>query len=123
MRRSVGEARDGRRGPSTWESGAATRLGASISLARFSAEQPYEQGLEQFHEVFRPDERELVSMGKAFEMVRKVGDGLERHRQTEIEQRGEEPEEPVAVRETITQDDGGEYPMTPGRCRYVRTSR
>ena len=50
--------------------------GCQYFMARFSAEQPYEQGLEQFHEVFRPDERELVSMGKAFEMVRKVGDGV-----------------------------------------------
>ena len=90
--------------------------GCQYFMARFSAEQPYEQGLEQFHEVFRPDERELVSMGKAFEMVRKVGDGLERHRQTEIEQRGEEPEEPVAVRETITRTmavsiDAGKVPI------------
>ena len=56
-------------------------------------------------------------MGKAFEMVRKVADGLERHRQlAEIEQRGEEPEEPVAVRETITRTmavsiDAGKVPI------------
>ena len=57
--------------------------GCQYFMARFCGEQSYEQGLAQFHEVFRPDGRELVSMNKAFEMVREVGDGLEEQRQKE----------------------------------------
>ena len=68
-------------------------------MARFCAEQSYEQGRAQFHEVLRPDERELVSMNKAFEMVREVGAGLEQLRQKEITKRAEEA---LAVREEIT---------------------
>ena len=68
-------------------------------MARLCAEQSYEQGVAQFHEVLRPDGRELVSMNKAFEMVRAVGDGLEEQRQREIKERAEKP---VAVREEIT---------------------
>ena len=73
--------------------------GCQYFMARFCGEQSYEQGLEQFHEVFRPDGRELVSMNKAFEMVREVGDGLEEQRQKEIAERADEP---VEVREEIT---------------------
>ena len=68
-------------------------------MARLCAEQSYEQGLAQFHEVLRPDGREKVSMNKAFEMVRAVTDGLEEQRQREIVERADEP---VAVREEIT---------------------
>jgi len=53
----------------------------------------------QFHEVLRPDGRELVSMNKAFEMVRAVADGLQQQRQREIAERADEP---VAAREKIT---------------------
>ena len=68
-------------------------------MARFCAEHSYQQGLAQFHEVLRPDGRELVSMNKAFEMVRAVADGLEEQRQREMAERADEP---VAVREEIT---------------------
>ena len=73
--------------------------GCQYFMARFCGEQSYEQGLAQFHEVLRPDGRELVSMNKAFEMVREVGDGLEEQRQKEIAERADEP---VEVREEIT---------------------
>ncbi len=73
--------------------------GCQYFMARWCAEQSYEQGLAQFHEVLRPDGRELVSMNKAFEMVRAVTDGLAEQRQREIVERADEP---VAVREEIT---------------------
>ena len=73
--------------------------GCQYFMARFGAERSYQESLAQFHEVFRPDERELVSMNKAFEMVREVGDGLDQQRQREITERADEP---VAVREEIT---------------------
>ena len=99
MRRSVAAARGGCRGQSNWVSRAGTRLGASTSWRGFYAEHSYQQGLAQFHEVLRPDGRELVSMNKAFEMVRAVADGLQEQRQREIAERADEP---VAAREKIT---------------------
>ena len=73
--------------------------GCQYFMARFSAQQPYEASLEQFHEVFRADERELISMQKAFEMVREVGSGLQEQRQQEIRERADKP---LAVREEIS---------------------
>ena len=49
--------------------------GCQYFMAQFCAEQSYEQGIKQFHEVLRPEQKELVSMNKAFEMVREVGHG------------------------------------------------
>ena len=70
MRRSVAAARGGCRGQSNWVSRARrTRLGASTSWRGFVPNDSYQQGLAQFHEVLRPDGRELVSMNKAFEMA------------------------------------------------------
>ena len=73
--------------------------GCQYFMAQFCAEQSYEQGIKQFHEVLRPDKRELVSLNKAFEMVREVGHGLEGQRQRELTERADEP---VAEREQIT---------------------
>ena len=73
--------------------------GCQYFMAQFCAEQSYEQGIKQFHEVLRPDKRELVSLNKAFEMVREVGHGLEEQRQRELTERADEP---VAEREQIT---------------------
>ena len=42
-------------------------LGCQYFMARFSAQQPYAASLEQFHEVFRADERELISLQKALD--------------------------------------------------------
>ena len=53
--------------------------GCQYFMARFCAEQSYEEIRQQFHDIFRADGREL----KAFEMVREVGSGLEGLRQTE----------------------------------------
>ena len=73
--------------------------GCQYFMARFCGEDSYQRGLAQFHEVLRPDGRELVSMNKTFEMVRVVADGLEGQRQREIAERADEP---VAAREKIT---------------------
>ena len=46
--------------------------GCQYFMARFSAQQSYEESLHQFHEVFRADEWELISLQTAFAMVRAV---------------------------------------------------
>ena len=89
--------------------------GCQYFMARFSAQQPYEASLEQFHEVFGADERELISMQKAFEMVREVGSGLQEQRQQEIRERADKP---LAVREEISGTmavsiDAGKVPTRP----------
>ena len=106
--------------------------GCQYFMARFSAQQPYEASLEQFHEVFRADERELISMQKAFEMVRKVGCGLQEQRQQEIRERADKP---LAVREEISATmavsiDAGKVPIRTneqvtkdGKKKYERAYR
>ena len=106
--------------------------GCQYFMARLSAQQPYEASLEQFHEVFRADERELISMQKAFEMVRKVGCGLQEQRQQEIRERADKP---LAVREEISATmavsiDAGKVPIRAneqvtkdGKKKYERAYR
>ena len=106
--------------------------GCQYFMARFSAQQPYEASLEQFHEVFRADERELISMQKAFEMVREVGSGLQEQRQQEIRERADKP---LAVREEISGTmavsiDAGKVPIRTneqvtkdGKKKYERAYR
>ena len=106
--------------------------GCQYFMARFSAQQPYEASLEQFHEVFRADERELISMQKAFEMVRKVGSGLQEQRHQEIRERADKP---LAVREEISATmavsiDAGKVPIRTneqvtkdGKKKYERAYR
>ena len=106
--------------------------GCQYFMARLSAQQPYEASLEQFHEVFRADERELISMQKAFEMVREVGSGLQEQRQQEILERADKP---LAVREEISATmavsiDAGKVPIRTneqvtkdGKKKYERAYR
>ena len=70
--------------------------GCQYFMARFCAEHSYQRGCSNFTRCCGP---RLVSMNKAFEMVRAVADGLQEHRQREIAERADEP---VAVREEIT---------------------
>ena len=98
--------------------------GCQYFMARFGAQQSYEESLRQFHEVFRADERELISLQKTFAMVREVGHGLEEQRQQEI---GERADGAVAVREAITETmavsiDAGKVP-TRGNERVTEEGK
>ena len=73
--------------------------GCQYFMARFCGEDSYQRGLAQFHEVLRPDGRELVSMNKTFKMVRVVADRLQGQRQKEIAERADKS---VEVRDKIT---------------------
>ena len=73
--------------------------GCQYFMAGFCAADSYQRGLAQFHEVLRPDGRELVSMNKTFKMVRVVADGLQGQRQKEIAERADKS---VEVRDKIT---------------------
>ena len=75
--------------------------GCQYFMAYFCGRQPYQESLEQFHEVFRGDGRERVSMHKAYEMVCAENRGLEQQRQQEINAYLEEDKR-VAMREQIS---------------------
>ena len=62
---------------------------------------PYQESLDHFHEVFRADDEQKVSMRKAYEMTRAVNHGLEQQRQQEITEYLEEGKR-VTVQEPIT---------------------
>ena len=75
--------------------------GCQYFMAYFCGRQPYQEALDQFHEVFRADGKERVSMHKAYEMVCAVNEGLEQQRQQEIKEYLEDDKR-VAVQEQIT---------------------
>lgn len=70
-------------------------------MACFCGRQPYQESLDHFHEVFRADGQQPVSMRKAYEMTCAVNHGLERQRQQEITEYLEQDTR-VAVQEPIT---------------------
>ena len=75
--------------------------GCQYFMACFCGRQPYQESLDHFHEVFRADDEEKVSMRKAYEMTCAVNQGLEQQRQQEITEYLEEGKR-VEVQESIT---------------------
>ena len=76
--------------------------GCQYFMAYFCGRQLYQESLEHFHEVFRADGKERVSMRKAYEMVCEENRGLEQQRQQEIKEYLQEDKR-VAVQEQITE--------------------
>ena len=60
--------------------------GCQYFLSSFTGREAYQKSLDRFHEIFRPDATELISMRKALDMDAELGDRLERLRQQEITQ-------------------------------------
>ncbi len=60
--------------------------GCQYFLASFTGREAYEKSLERFHEIFRPDGAEQISMRKSLDMDAQLGEGLQRLRQQEISQ-------------------------------------
>ena len=75
--------------------------GCQYFMAYFCGRQPYQESLQQFHEVFRADGSERVSMRKAYEMVCVENRGLEQQRQQEISEYLEDDKR-VAVQKQIS---------------------
>jgi hypothetical protein len=55
-------------------------------LSSFTGREAYQESLDRFHEIFRPDGRHLVSMRKALDLDYELGAGLQQQRQQEIQQ-------------------------------------
>ena len=55
-------------------------------LSSFTGREAYQESLDRFHEIFRPDGRYLVSMRKALDLDSELGERMEQQRQQEIQQ-------------------------------------
>jgi hypothetical protein len=60
--------------------------GCQYFLSSFTGREAYLKSLERFHEIFRPDATQLISMRKSLDMDAELGGRLERLRQEEIAQ-------------------------------------
>lgn len=59
--------------------------GLRYILSGFTAREVYQGSLDWFHQIFRPDGKDLISMRKALDMDYELGEKLEHRRQREIE--------------------------------------
>ena len=69
-------------------------------LATFTAREPYEEGMEHSHQIFRPEKVQLVSMRKALDMDYELGEHLEHKRQQENQEQFEH-DKPLATEREI----------------------
>jgi len=103
--------------------------GCQYFLSSFTGREAYEKSLERFHEIFRPDGRELISMRKSLDMDAELGERLQRLRQQEITQVFEsrqalDTENPIAgvmavsVDATKLRERGEEVQTTDGKRSY-----
>ena len=97
--------------------------GCQYFLSSFTGQGAYEKSLQQFHEIFRPDGRQLISERKALDMDAQLGERLEQVRQEEIcqvfEKKGDvKVEAPIEDRMAISVDatkvrEWGEVQLKP----------
>jgi hypothetical protein len=98
-------------------------------LSSFTGREAYQESLNRFHEIFRPDGKELVSMRKALDMDYELGGRLEEQRQKEIKgvfeqglrlevQREIEGTMAVSIGATKVREKQGEYVDDLGEKRY-----
>jgi hypothetical protein len=103
--------------------------GFNYFLSSFTGREAYQESLNRFHEIFRPDGRHLVSMRKALDMDYKLGGRLEEQRQKEIRgvfeqrlpmevQREIEGTMGVSIDATKVREKQGEYVDDSGEKRY-----
>ena len=74
--------------------------GLQYFLALFTGQNVYQKALDQFHEIFRPEGMDEISMRKALDMDYELGEGLESLRQQEIEA-VEQRDEPIGKQARI----------------------
>jgi hypothetical protein len=74
--------------------------GCQYFLSSFTGREAYQKSLQRFHEIFRSDTTELISMRKALDMDAELGGRLERLRQEEIVQLFEK-RQPIAKENVI----------------------
>ena len=62
-------------------------------LSTFTGREAYQESLNRFHEIFRPDGSDQISMRKALDMDYDLGERLENKRQQEIAEQFEQDED------------------------------
>jgi hypothetical protein len=67
--------------------------GCQYFLSSFTGREAYQKSLERFHEIFRPDGTDLISLRKSLDMDAELGSRLEELRQDEIRQAFEEKQD------------------------------
>jgi hypothetical protein len=98
--------------------------GFKYFLSSFTGREAYQESLNRFHEIFRPDGKHLASMRKALDMDYALGERMEATRQREIQQvfekrgsvevqRGIEGTMAVSVDATKVREKQGEYVDDP----------
>ena len=103
--------------------------GFNYFLSSFTGREAYQESLNRFHEIFRPDGRTLVSMRKALDMDYELGGRLDEQRQKEIKgvfeqrlpmevQREIEGTMAVSIDATKVREKQGEYIDDSGTKRY-----
>ena len=103
--------------------------GLNYFLSSFTGREAYQESLNRFHEIFRPDGVQLISMRKALDLDYEVGTRIEENRQQEIRQvfnkqasiqRQRPIEERIAVSIDATKlrQKQGEYIDDDGARRY-----
>jgi len=103
--------------------------GFNYFLSSFTGREAYQESLNRFHEIFRPDGKHLVSMRKALDMDYELGSRIEQRRQQEIQQvfEGGKPMEvqravqgtvAVSIDATKVREKQGEYIDDCGKKRY-----
>lgn len=103
--------------------------GLQFILSGFTAREVYQGSLDWFHQIFRPDGKDLISMRKALDMDYELGEKLKRRRQQEIEASMSggnlvEKHRPILGRVAISIDAGkvreklGEKVSSMGKKKY-----
>ena len=103
--------------------------GVNYFLSTFTGRDAYQESLDRFHEIFRPDGKYLISMRKALDMDYELGRRIEAKRQEEIKdvfdgnrpvekQRLVEGTVAVSIDATKVREKQGEYVDDCGKKRY-----
>ena len=103
--------------------------GFNYFLSSFTGREAYQESLNRFHEIFRPDGKHLVSMRKALDMDYELGSRIQQRRQQEIQQlfEGGQPMEvqravqgtlAVSIDATKVREKQGQYIDDCGKKRY-----
>jgi hypothetical protein len=103
--------------------------GCNYFMSFFTSQGVYEKSIERFHEIFRPEGKDLISMRKVLDMDYELGMRLESVRQEEIENiyhGGQEIEKEnvvegvmaVSVDATKVREKLGERVISGGKKRY-----
>jgi hypothetical protein len=103
--------------------------GFNYFFSTFSGREAYQESLDRFHEIFRPEGKELISLRKALDMDYELGGRVEGIRQEEIKgvyEEGEEIEKEeviggvmaVSIDATKVREKLGEEVIKGGKKRY-----